>query len=131
MKDFFVRMVQSLRGPVAKLLGKNEPAIAGGIVGVAVTVATHYGLALTAQQQTYVSSGSFLFITWVVHQLVVPNSKVAVTTDQVKKMGPDLHITVRHTHHHTHTNVTAKKAAPRKKAVKKTTARKKTAARRR
>lgn len=62
---------------ITELVAK-EPAIAAGIGAVVLAIATHYGLSLSAVQETYVSGGALLLLNFIVRQVVSPSTMTAL-----------------------------------------------------
>lgn len=73
--------VRTVLRPFHALLQGHEPAIAAALIAAAGSIAAHYGLDLTAQQQTYVSGAALLLANWVVRQSVVPIAKLPEVDD--------------------------------------------------
>lgn len=113
IKKLWEALKATLTVAAPQLMAK-EPAIVAGVTALAVSVATHYGLHLSAIQQTYVSGGALFLLNFIVRQVVTPSTTTAINarSGDVVKAEPE-------TYH-----LSAQRKAPAKKTAKKAPAKK-------
>jgi len=105
--------IKTLIAVSAPALIAKEPAISAGVGSLAVSIGAHYGLHLTAIQETYVAGGALFLLNLIVRQVVTPTSSTALKS--LGDVKPES-VTVRTAQRKVSKPV---KAAPRKRSTPK------------
>jgi hypothetical protein len=65
------RLGRALIAPIKRVIEHREPALAAAAAGGVADIIAHYGLHLTATQQTWVAAGVFLLVGKITRELVI------------------------------------------------------------